>query len=59
MACKIYQSRAGFCEGKSMTLQSFTSEAIAPEIPEINYPDSDGNPMSDNTEKLDSVYQRV
>ena len=34
-----------------MTLQSLTSEAIAPEIPEINYSDSDGNPMSDNTEQ--------
>ncbi len=41
-----------------MTLQSLTSEAIpngmrttAPEIPEIDYPDSDGNPMSDNTEQ--------
>jgi Uma2 family endonuclease len=31
-----------------MTLQSLTSEAIAPEI---DYPDSDGNPMSDNTEQ--------
>ncbi|GBO53595.1 hypothetical protein APA_1502 [Pseudanabaena sp. lw0831] len=34
-----------------MTPQSLTPEAIAPEIPEIDYPDSDGNPMSDNTEQ--------
>jgi Uma2 family endonuclease len=40
-----------------MTLQPLTSESvIAPEIfpnttPEIDYPDSDGNPMSDNTEQ--------
>jgi len=34
-----------------MTLQSLTSQAIAPEIHEIDYPDSDGNPMSDNTEQ--------
>jgi Uma2 family endonuclease len=44
-----------------VTLQPLTSEAIpngmrtpAPEIaqiPEIDYPDSDGNPMSDNTEQ--------
>lgn len=31
-----------------MTLQPLTYEAIAPEI---DYPDSDGNPMSDNTEQ--------
>ncbi len=31
-----------------MTLQPLTSEAIAPEI---DYPDSDGNPMADNTEQ--------
>ena len=35
-----------------MTLQPLTSEAIAPDIfPEIDYPDSDGNPMADNTEQ--------
>ena len=34
-----------------MTPQYLTPEAIAPEIPEIDYPDSDGNPMSDNTEQ--------
>ncbi|GBO54373.1 hypothetical protein APA_2321 [Pseudanabaena sp. lw0831] len=35
-----------------MTLQPLTSEAIAPELePESDYPDSDGNPMSDNTEQ--------
>jgi Uma2 family endonuclease len=48
-------------EGKSVTLQPLTSEAIPKgmhtpmpeiaEIPEIDYPDSDGNPMSDNTEQ--------
>ena len=32
-----------------MTLQPLTQEAIAPEI---DYPDSDGNPMSDNTEQF-------
>ncbi|MFN5397325.1 MAG: Uma2 family endonuclease [Pseudanabaena sp.] len=32
-----------------MTLQPLTHEAIAPEI---DYPDSDGNPMSDNTEQF-------
>jgi Uma2 family endonuclease len=31
-----------------MTLQSLTPEAI---VPEIDYPDSDGNPMADNTEQ--------
>ena len=31
-----------------MTLQPLTYEAIAPEI---DYPDSDGNPMADNTEQ--------
>ena len=31
-----------------MTLQTLTSQEIAPEI---DYPDSDGNPMSDNTEQ--------
>jgi Uma2 family endonuclease len=31
-----------------MTLQPLTSQEIAPEI---DYPDSDGNPMSDNTEQ--------
>jgi Uma2 family endonuclease len=34
-----------------MTLQPLISEAIAPSIAEIDYPDSDGNPMSDNTEQ--------
>ena len=35
-----------------MTLQPLTSEVIAPDIfPEIDYPDSDGNPMADNTEQ--------
>ncbi|MFM7601852.1 MAG: Uma2 family endonuclease [Pseudanabaena sp.] len=32
-----------------MTLQPLTQEAIAPEI---DYPDSDGNPISDNTEQF-------
>ncbi len=31
-----------------MTLQTLTDQAIAPEI---DYPDNDGNPMSDNTEQ--------
>ena len=44
----------------SLAPQSLAAEAIAPEIlqineitqiPEIDYPDSDGNPMSDNTEQ--------
>jgi Uma2 family endonuclease len=44
----------------SLAPKSLTAEAIAPEIlqineitqiPEIDYPDSDGNPMSDNTEQ--------
>jgi Uma2 family endonuclease len=43
-----------------MTLQALTSEAspnsiLTPEgnqIPEIDYPDNDGNPMSDNTEQF-------
>lgn len=34
-----------------MTLQPLVSDAIATEIPEIDYPDCDGNPMSDNTEQ--------
>ncbi len=34
-----------------MTLQPLISEPIAPNILEIDYPDSDGNPMSDNTEQ--------
>jgi Uma2 family endonuclease len=42
-----------------MTLQPLISEvlpngmrATAPEIPEIDYPDDDGNPMADNTEQF-------
>jgi len=38
----------GFGEVKFMTLQTLTSQEIAPEI---DYPDSDGNPMADNTEQ--------
>jgi Uma2 family endonuclease len=39
----------GFCEGKFMTLQPLIDEAAI--APEIDYPDSDGNPMADNTEQ--------
>ncbi len=43
------KSCTGFGEGKSMTLQPLTSEEEI--APEIDYPDSDGNPMADNTEQ--------
>jgi Uma2 family endonuclease len=36
---------------QTLVSQSLIPEAIAPETPEIDYPDSDGNPMSDNTEQ--------
>ena len=55
--CRIDLICTGFSEGKSMTLQPLTSESATPDgmrtaapnfLPEIDYPDSDGNPMSDN-----------